>query len=175
MFSVPFRWHVPEEHSTTDYLIIFDHFTIIVPGYKVIMRIFPTLLSVFLLLFTGQFSANALAEPSQTEPAPQINAGNELAKMQVILDKIKGQVSGSTPDVTLSQLNEMAQELSENADTLAQSLQPQSQKIDAQLAVLGPPPAPGSGVKETADVTSKRRVLGEQKKHWIVRLNRPRR
>ncbi len=164
MFSVPFRWHVPEEHSTTDYLIIFDHFTVIVPGYKVIMRIFPTLLSVFLLLFTGQFSANALAEPSQTEPAPQINAGHELAKMQVILDKIKGQVSGSTPDVTLSQLNEMAQELSENADTLAQSLQPQSQKIDAQLAVLGPPPAPGSGVKETADVTSKRRVLGEQKK-----------
>ncbi len=34
----------------------------------------------------------------------------------------------------------MAVELGENANTLSQNLVPQSQQIDAQLAVLGPAP-----------------------------------
>lgn len=133
------------------------------------MRKIPTVFRILLLLLTVQFSGVALADSApatdspQTDVTPQVNANRELAQMQVILDKIKGQVSGNTSDVTLSQLNDMAQELSDNASTLAQSLQPQGQKIDAQLAVLGPAPEAGSGVRETADVTSKRRTLTAQK------------
>lgn len=133
------------------------------------MRKLPTVFRVLLLLLSVQFAGAALADPApsttspQTNEAPPVNASEELAKMQVILDKIKGQVSGNTSDVTLSQLNDMAQDLSDNANTLSQSLQPQGQKIDAQLAVLGPAPTSGSGVKETADVTSKRRHLTAQK------------
>ncbi|ARU93462.1 DUF3772 domain-containing protein [Tatumella citrea] len=131
------------------------------------MRILSITFRLFLLLISFQFSAFVYADSTdasqQTPAAPQINASRELTQMQVVLDKIKGQVSGSTNDSTLSQLNEMAQQLSENADTLGQSLIPERQKVDAQLAVLGAAPAPGSGVKETAEVSNKRRSLEARK------------
>ncbi|POU68765.1 DUF3772 domain-containing protein [Pantoea sp. PSNIH4] len=98
------------------------------------------------------------------EEAPiKVNAAVELPKMQKILDKIKGQVSGETNDAQLSQLNDMALELSGNADTLGQALIPQRQQLLAQLAVLGPAPKADSGVKETPEVTRKRNTLENQK------------
>ncbi len=131
------------------------------------MRILSITFRLFLLLISFQLPVVAYAEQADTSQSattvPQINASRELAKMQVILDKIKGQVSGSTTDATLSQLNEMAQQLSENADTLGQSLIPDLQKTEAQLAVLGAAPVAGSGVRETADVTNKRRSLEARK------------
>lgn len=99
----------------------------------------------------------------QSDAAPKVNAAVELPKMQKVLDKIKGQVSGQTNENQLTQLNEMALELSGNADTLAQALQPQRQQLDAQLAVLGPAPKADSGVKETPEVTRKRSALENQK------------
>ncbi|AUX92873.1 DUF3772 domain-containing protein [Mixta gaviniae] len=104
-------------------------------------------------------------QPTATEEeAPvKVNAAVELPKMQKILDKIKGQVSGETNDAQLSQLNDMALELSGNADTLGQALIPQRQQLLAQLAVLGPAPKADSGVKETPEVTRKRATLGNQK------------
>lgn len=133
------------------------------------MRILSITLRLFLLLLSFQvsFAVQAEAADSNSEstaaPAPRVNASKELANMQAILDKIKGQVSANSTDVTLSQLNDMAQELSQNADTLGQSLLPLRQKTVAQLAVLGTAPAPDSGVKETADVANKRRMLEAQK------------
>lgn len=103
-------------------------------------------------------------QPAQEEEAPpQANPAVELPKMQKILDKIKGQVSGETSENQLNQLNEMALELSGNAETLGQALVPQRQQLDAQLAVLGPAPKADSGVKETPEVTRKRRSLENQK------------
>ncbi|MDU6442560.1 MAG: DUF3772 domain-containing protein, partial [Pantoea sp.] len=99
----------------------------------------------------------------QADAAPKVNAAVELPKMQKVLDKIKGQVSGQTNENQLTQLNELALELSGNADTLAQALQPQRQQLDAQLAVLGPAPKADSGVKETPEVTRKRSSLESQK------------
>ena len=103
-------------------------------------------------------------DPQQSEDAaPKANASVELPKMQKVLDKIKQQVSGETNDGKLSALNELALELSGDADTLIQSITPQRAQLQAQLAVLGPAPKPDSGVKETAEVTSKRSKLENQK------------
>ncbi|MDU7867696.1 MAG: DUF3772 domain-containing protein, partial [Pantoea sp.] len=93
----------------------------------------------------------------------KLNAAVELPKMQKILDKIKSQISGDTGESKLTQLNEMALELSGNADTLGQALLPDRQQLDAQLAVLGPAPKPDSGMKETPEVTRKRNALENQK------------
>lgn len=106
---------------------------------------------------------NAADEVQQEEDAPKVNASVELPKMQKILDKIKGQVSGETNENQLNQLNGMALELSGNADTLGQALIPQRQQLEAQLAVLGPAPKSDSGVKETSEVTRKRNALDSQK------------
>ncbi|WP_158783250.1 DUF3772 domain-containing protein [Pantoea sp. BAV 3049] len=100
----------------------------------------------------------------QNGDAPaKVNAAVELPKMQKVLDKIKQQVSGETNDSRLSALNDMALELSGDADTLMQGIIPQRAQLQAQLAVLGPAPKPESGVKETAEVTSKRKNLESQK------------
>lgn len=104
------------------------------------------------------------SDPQQLEDAaPKVNAAVELPKMQKVLDKIKQQVSGETNDSKLSALNDMALELSGDADTLVQSITPQRAQLQAQLAVLGPAPKADSGVKETAEVTSKRTKLENQK------------
>lgn len=125
--------------------------------------------ALLMLLAVALFPACSMADDDaadaaqQTDAAPKVNAAVELPKMQKVLDKIKGQVSGQTNENQLTQLNEMALELSGNADTLAQALQPQRQQLDAQLAVLGPAPKADSGVKETPEVTRKRSSLESQK------------
>ncbi|RWR02133.1 mechanosensitive ion channel protein [[Pantoea] beijingensis] len=120
-----------------------------------------------LVASTSAFSMAADTSSAQTPDgesvAPKVNAAVELPKMQKILDKIKGQVSGENNQNKLDQLNEMALELSGNADTLAQALIPQRAQVNAQLAVLGPAPTADSGVKETAEVTQKRSSLENQK------------
>lgn len=121
-----------------------------------------------LLLFVLWLPAYAVwadvAESQASDtPTTNVNAADELPKMQVILDKLKGQVSGVSDESQLAQLYDMAVELGENAGTLSQSLVPQGQQVDAQLAVLGPAPKADSGVKETAEVINKRRGLESQK------------
>ena len=106
---------------------------------------------------------DAAAATQGEETTPPVNPAVELPKMQKVLDKIKGQVSGETNENQLNQLNEMALELSGNADTLAQALTPQRQQLDAQLGVLGPAPKADSGMKETPEVTRKRHSLESQK------------
>ncbi|OFC60615.1 DUF3772 domain-containing protein [Candidatus Erwinia dacicola] len=104
------------------------------------------------------------SDPQQTEDAaPKVNAAVELPKMQKVLDKIKQQVSDETNDSKLSALNDIALELSGDADILIQSITPQRAQLQAQLAVLGLAPKADSGVKETAEVTSKRTKLENQK------------
>lgn len=104
----------------------------------------------------------ATAAQEQDAP-PKLNAAVELPKMQKILDKIKSQVSVDAGENKLTQLNEMALELSGSADTLGQALLPDRQQLDAQLQVLGPAPKADSGVKETSEVTRKRNALESQK------------
>ncbi|WP_312830474.1 DUF3772 domain-containing protein, partial [Pantoea anthophila] len=105
----------------------------------------------------------AAAQEQEQDAQPKLNASVELPKMQKILDKIKSQVSGDAGENKLNQLNEMALELSGNADTLGQALIPDRQQLEAQLQVLGPAPKADSGVKETPEVTRKRNALESQK------------
>ncbi|MRS19181.1 DUF3772 domain-containing protein [Enterobacteriaceae bacterium RIT692] len=121
------------------------------------------LLLLVLLAPTLSVAADTPPNDQAEDAAPKVNASVELPKMQKILDKIKGQVSGDTNESQLNQLNEMALELSGNAETLGQALVPQRQQLDAQLAVLGPAPKADSGVKETPEVTRKRAALESQK------------
>ncbi|MFZ4212184.1 DUF3772 domain-containing protein, partial [Pantoea endophytica] len=123
----------------------------------------PFLLLLMLLAPTLSVAADTPPNDQAEDAAPKVNASVELPKMQKILDKIKGQVSGDTNESQLNQLNEMALELSGNAETLGQALIPQGQQLDAQLAVLGPAPKADSGVKETPEVTRKRAALESQK------------
>lgn len=123
----------------------------------------PFLLLLVLLAPTLSVAADTPPNDQAEDAAPKVNASVELPKMQKILDKIKGQVSGDTNESQLNQLNEMALELSGNAETLGQALIPQGQQLDAQLAVLGPAPKADSGVKETPEVTRKRAALESQK------------
>lgn len=94
---------------------------------------------------------------------PALNPGQELGKMQVILDKIKSEVSNSPSDDKLVAFKSLAKSLTEKADSLQQSLIPLQQQLAAQLAVLGKAPGSGSGLKETADVGKKRASLTTQK------------
>ena len=130
-------------------------------GLKKILPVLCMLAALFAPITAVR--ADDSVDQSSDAVASKVDAAVELPKMQVILDKIKGQVSSVNDESQLAQLNDMAVELSENASTLSQNLVPQSQQVDAQLAVLGPAPTAESGVKETADVTSKRRHLLAQK------------
>lgn len=130
-----------------------------------IQRVFSLCLMVLAL---GLPSVLLAAEPNsggqqRQESVSKVDAGVELAKMQSILDKLKGQVSSVNNESDLAELNNMAVQLAENAATLSQNLVPQSQQVEAQLAVLGPAPPAGSGVKETAEVSHKRHSLTAQK------------
>ncbi|MCU5772898.1 DUF3772 domain-containing protein [Erwiniaceae bacterium BAC15a-03b] len=125
-------------------------------------RIF--LLALMTLTPVVSMAAEVNSPPvAEGDAAPKVNASVELPKMQKILDKIKGQVSGENNDGKLVQLNDMALELSANADTLGQALIPQRVQLISQLAVLGPAPTAESGVKETPEVTRKRNTLENQK------------
>lgn len=134
-----------------------------------LMFTFRSLFAPFLLMLVllapaiSQAADSNAAAPQADDAAPKVNASVELPKMQKILDKIKSQVSGENNESKLSQLNEMALELSGNADTLGQALVPQRQQLDAQLAVLGPAPKPDSGMTETLEVARKRSSLENQK------------
>lgn len=130
------------------------------------LKSFFMLLMLALVFFAPGLSLaadDAASAAQEQETQPRVNAAVELPKMQKILDKIKGQVSGETSESKLSQLNEMTLELSGNADTLGQALLPDRQQLEAQLAVLGPAPKSDSDMKETAEVTRKRNALESQK------------
>lgn len=126
-----------------------------------------TFLRICLLALIPLFPVLAQAADDasqQSSDAPvKVNAAVELPNLQKVLDKIKQQVSGENNDSKLSTLNDMALELSGDADTLMQGIIPQRAQLQAQLAVLGPAPKPESGVKETSEVTSKRKSLENQK------------
>lgn len=109
-----------------------------------------------------QAADDQTSEQNSETPA-KINAAVELPKMQKVLDKIKQQVSGETNDSKLNALNDLALELSSDADTLIQNITPQRAQLQAQLEVLGPAPKAESGVKETSEVVNKRKNLENQK------------
>ncbi|AOJ78776.1 DUF3772 domain-containing protein [Burkholderia ubonensis] len=98
-------------------------------------------------------------------PVPTISLSDavaELKQMQVQQDRIKQQTSAATNGKVLDSLADSTQALSAAVDKLSAQLVPQRAKIQAQLDVLGPPPAPGAA-PETPAVEQQRATLNARK------------
>ncbi|KVV55826.1 mechanosensitive ion channel protein [Burkholderia territorii] len=98
-------------------------------------------------------------------PAPTISLGEavaQLKQMQAQQDRIKQQTSNATNSKELDELAEATQELSADVDKLQSQLAPQRTQVQAQLDVLGPPPAPGAS-PETPAVEQQRATLNARK------------
>lgn len=137
--------------------------------FAVFLTLCASLLTSGVAVASSHSSSEQRATPRQNL-STTANAADNLSKMQMILDKIKNQVSNSPNDGTLLELNQMAAELSDNAQTLSQSLKSQKQQTDAQLAVLGAEPDPKNANKETSEIRHKRRLLLGQQTNLSLQL-----
>ncbi|RQZ40720.1 DUF3772 domain-containing protein [Burkholderia sp. Bp9099] len=98
-------------------------------------------------------------------PVPTISLNDAVARlkqMQVQQDRIKQQTSNATNSKELDELGDATQELSADVDKLQGQLAPQRTQVQAQLDVLGPPPAPGAS-PETPAVEQQRETLNARK------------
>ncbi|MCS3601200.1 small-conductance mechanosensitive channel [Buttiauxella sp. BIGb0471] len=124
----------------------------------------PLLLAFLSCLILTPFLSHADDSTGQTateEPA-KINASTALPALQKRLDALKQRVSTAKTDKQFTSLNDDSQKLASEADKLAVALAPQLTQIQAQLDVLGPPPAPGT-LAETPQVVSQRKQLNSSK------------
>jgi len=124
----------------------------------------PLLLALLSCLMITPFLSQADDSPAQTDVAQpvKVNANLALPALQKRLDTLKQQVSAAKADKQFTTLNDEAQKLVSDADKLAVALAPQLTQVQAQLDVLGPPPAPGT-LTETPQVVSQRKQLNNSK------------
>ncbi|KVU38245.1 mechanosensitive ion channel protein [Burkholderia ubonensis] len=107
-------------------------------------------------------SGAATADGASAPTISLSEAVAELKQMQVEQDRIKQQTSATTNGKVLDSLADSTQALSAAVDKLSAQLVPQRAKIQAQLDVLGPPPAPGAA-PETPAVEQQRATLNARK------------
>ncbi|MBY4696782.1 DUF3772 domain-containing protein [Burkholderia latens] len=127
---------------------------------------------IALLQFAAIATASAFPSPASAPgasgvgvPVPAISLSDALAQlkqMQVQQDRIKQQTSTATNSKELDELGDATQELSADVDKLQSQLVPQRTQVQAQLDVLGPPPAPGAS-PETPAVAQQRAALNARK------------
>ncbi|MFP2420969.1 DUF3772 domain-containing protein [Pseudescherichia vulneris] len=124
----------------------------------------PLLLALLSCFMLTPFLAEADDSQAQTdvEQPVKVNANIALPALQKRLDALKQQVSTAKVDKQFTALNDEAQQLVSDADKLAVALAPQLAQVQAQLDVLGPPPAPGT-LTETPQVVSQRKQLNNSK------------
>ncbi|MCS6504375.1 DUF3772 domain-containing protein [Burkholderia thailandensis] len=118
-------------------------------------------------LFCAALPAAAadLASGAAVPPAPTISRDEalaELKRVQAALDRIKQQASAATSYKQLDALDESTQALTADVDKLTAALVPTRAQLQAQLDVLGPPPAPGAA-PETAAVARQRADLNARR------------
>ncbi|TKI05128.1 DUF3772 domain-containing protein [Martelella alba] len=129
--------------------------------------IFPRLSFMLILAAIALFPSvyARAADPTAAGPATapaKVNAAAELAKLQKQLDGIKQKVSATPSDTLLSELDDATLKVGADADALVAALQPDQAQVQAQLAILGPPPAQGA-MPETATVAQQRVTLNNRK------------
>ncbi|MDY7792631.1 DUF3772 domain-containing protein [Burkholderia ubonensis] len=107
-------------------------------------------------------SGAATADGASAPAISLSDAVAELKQMQAQQDRIKQQTSAATNGKVLDSLADSTQALSAAVDKLSAQLVPQRAKIQAQLDVLGPPPAPGAA-PETPAVEQQRATLNARK------------
>ncbi len=104
----------------------------------------------------------AIADGASAPTISLSDATAELKEMQAQQDRIKQQTSAATNSKVLDSLADSTQALSAAVDKLTAQLVPQRAKLQAQLDVLGPPPAPGAA-PETPAVAQQRATLNARK------------
>ncbi|KWF35324.1 mechanosensitive ion channel protein [Burkholderia diffusa] len=113
--------------------------------------------------FPAAASAPGASAVGVTVPTISLSdAVAQLKQMQVQQDRIKQQTSNATNSKELDELGDATQELSADVDKLQSQLAPQRTQVQAQLDVLGPPPAPGAS-PETPAVEQQRATLNARK------------
>ena len=80
---------------------------------------------------------------------------------------MKQLVSKATTDTQLSKLRLATDDLVASMEKLATDLQPEQDKLKAQLDVLGPPAA--GALPETPAVAQQRNALNNSKSSWMTR------
>lgn len=145
------------------------------------MRRFPGMaFSLLLIVFLHLLPAAAPAafgadEPSQTadKPAAPFSAAAasaELKRLQTEQDRIKQQASKDTTGNQLTELDDAVHRLLADVDTLTGTLVAERAKVQAQIDLLGPPPADGSAseapavARQRADLNGRATALDEQLK-----------
>jgi potassium efflux system protein len=121
----------------------------------------PTLLRYLLLLLLTLGSAPLYAqnsEPPTATAAPAAAPEQTLDLLGSQLDSVKAVLKDKTTDAPLADLRDTAFSVQDRARQLGASLAPQMAVLQAQLAVLGPPPAKGAPA-EAAEVSTQRRQL----------------
>ncbi|ONZ57619.1 DUF3772 domain-containing protein [Burkholderia cenocepacia] len=113
--------------------------------------------------FPAAASAPVASGVGATAPAISLpDAVAQLKQMQAELDRIKQQTSTASNSKELDALDDSAQELSTDVAKLQSDLTPQRAQAQAQLDVLGPPPAEGAA-PETPAVAKQRASLDARK------------
>ncbi|MFA4104899.1 DUF3772 domain-containing protein [Serratia sp. IR-2025] len=124
----------------------------------------PFLLLLLLLLglqLTPPGAVAAIQDDPAAESAP--DPATQLKAAQKQLDNMKQLVSKATTDTQLSKLRLATDDLVASMEKLATDLQPEQDKLKAQLDVLGPPPV-ADALPETPAVAQQRNTLNSSKK-----------
>ncbi|MEL5498591.1 MULTISPECIES: DUF3772 domain-containing protein [Serratia] len=124
----------------------------------------PFLLLLLLLLglqLTPLAAVAAIQDDPAAESAP--DPATQLKAAQKQLDNMKQLVSKATTDTQLSKLRLATDDLVASMEKLATDLQPEQDKLKAQLDVLGPPPV-ADALPETPAVAQQRNTLNSSKK-----------
>ncbi|AHG22502.2 mechanosensitive ion channel protein [Chania multitudinisentens RB-25] len=137
-----------------------------------IMKPLPILLFIFSILFgLPLVTHTSVAAPVAAVEDSQPDVATALKNYQKQLDTIKQQVSKANTDSQLSKLFDATQMLGADLGKLITELHPVQEKLQAQLDVLGPEPAPGS-MAETAAVVKQRNALNSSKKQMDDAIKR---
>lgn len=121
----------------------------------------PTLCRFLLLVLLCLGNFAALAQNSNPLPAPAASAATPAQALDQLggrLDAVKAALKDKQATAPLADLRNAALGVQDQARQLAGNLTPQMAALQAQLAVLGPPPAKGAP-PEAAEVASQRRQL----------------
>ncbi len=109
------------------------------------------------------FAASAATASGAAAPSISYDdAVASLKRLQTEQDRIKQQTSAATSNQQLDTLDAAAEQLVTNVDNLLDALTPQRAQLQAQLDVLGPPPAAGAApetpavARQRADLTARR-------------------
>ncbi len=124
----------------------------------------PTL-SRFLLILLLALGSAPLQAQNTTSPGkahtPTPSTAQMLDQLGSQLDAVKANLNSKNGNVSLPDLRNTATDIQTRASQLAASLEPEMKALQAQLNVLGPPPAKGAP-PEAPEVSAQRRKLNKR-------------